>query len=121
MGEVTSPLYFGCLGDTGHYLWDMTGRKIHTHPLGGSRTPAFLDSMGLLVEMYREGEVVVTHIDIIWTLFGWKDYSVDTRPGSHSLFLFGGHVEYAAAMTMIQDDFPTVLDRQRTSLTRVGT
>lgn len=94
-GGVKRALYFGCIGDLGHYLHGLTGPRSKT--LDPQRdVPGFpwgvLIDTGLLKNGERrdvyDGRVWWTcgGKDTLWLAFFWWDNSVDSRPGSNSGF-----------------------------------
>jgi hypothetical protein len=94
--EVSDILYFGCLGQSGHYLFQPEvdpsrhTRTIHdgdcarfhlSHALYRALDTAFCPPVGTL------GRYMVSCVPP-WVIVSWWDNSVDRRPGSHSTFLF---------------------------------
>lgn len=85
-------LYFGCLRDSGHFLWDVNHqRRTYDIPEGFPCTPGALDG-GLLPKSKYCPTPGVTYLSYIngWTILSMADDSVDTRPGSLSVFLLRG-------------------------------
>jgi hypothetical protein len=123
VAETKRALYFGCLGEIGHYLHDAAGNIIWE----ASTVPGFpwsgrLDS-GLLKngrcpDVY-DGKVFWTCGGTpLWLAFFWWDNSVDRRSGSNSGFYVQGfdHEQAQAALEYACSMFPEVVARQRQPL-----
>lgn len=92
--------YLGCIADTGHTLL--------TEELG-SRFD-FSERRALSVEHQIEGVAKVHHLGG-WTALAFWDRSVDSRPGSNSVFIFRGELTFDAAVARAKEKFPTVWGR----------
>ncbi len=117
-------LYFGCLGDKGHYLFRRVGRELGDYAkLSYYETKAATpwgDNIdgGVFSKSPRRLEAGAIHACHLngWSLVYWADYSVDTRPGSHSTFVtksedcIGNH-DLLIARARIQ--WPEVFGRPR--------
>ncbi len=119
-------LYFGCLRESGHYLFaDESGRSLCKKKdveaivgflpdgilweIDGKFTPKSTSEQG----SYRE--VIVGQFRII----SWHDYTVDRRHGSNSSLLGVG---YESSDDMFADAavrFPSVMRRQTRTLSRM--
>lgn len=93
-------IYFGCLGGVGHFYYDIAGRSlgIRSKELGlpwervdGALTPGKRDRRGRLdyhaQDATHQGEAAIHHKDG-WTALAIHDFTVDSRPGSNSVFFF---------------------------------
>lgn len=112
MGE-TRVFYFGCCSESGHYLWRPGPRPYlcdgatlrHGQPWG-ARIDASLCVRGVQVE----GLALIHHKDG-WTALAFWDRSVDTRPGSNSVFLADGTHTFDQMVAIAKEHFPTVWQR----------
>ena len=100
------PLYFGCWDGVGHYLWNPGGRRIHPslHELFGSLDGKFCPTKD------REGDACLTHTSDKTILAFW-DRSVDSRPGSNSVFVLPGHLTFDQAVHEAKMVFPGIWNR----------
>jgi hypothetical protein len=91
--------YFGCVGDVGHYMhtpdlesdWDF----LRHNPWGVEIDDGF---KGL---QHKEG----------WTALAMVDYTVDSRPGSNSVFLAEGTYSLNEMIEIAKRDFPSISER----------
>jgi hypothetical protein len=100
--------YFGCMGGKGHYWFPHQPGSLHGvnrnvfGVIDGTFTPGY---------SYEQGaaqEVIIGPLRII----AWHDYSVDTRPGSHSTFVGYGYDSVNDMLTDAAKQFPAVMNRQ---------
>jgi hypothetical protein len=126
-------LYFGCVGESGHYLWGSSGgrRPLRLRREGQDQLLGVPSSIrnehsgkkplvpwGLSVDgglmpkrrPLKEGEAVLAHRDG-WTALSFWDRTVDTRPGSVSVFLFNAELEFHQAVRAAMREFPTIWKR----------
>jgi hypothetical protein len=100
-------LYFGCIGGSGHYLHDKLNpqRRYDSTPWGNSLDGALdpQDQQGVAMLSRREG----------WTAIGWSDRTVDSRPGSHSVFLVEAEVTAEQLLQAAKEQWPQVFSRFR--------
>lgn len=108
MRDNDTCMYFGCWGDKGHYLF--TKDRSSRYNFMGVTT-GFLDNLGKFNEQLPQGKIVVIRIGDQFTVLGWKDNSVDTRPGSHSQFIFSGVWDPATALEYAKTNFPDIFKR----------
>lgn len=114
-------LYFGCLQDVGHYLWDgedscsiygaeslekRTGIRAYSDDIfwgiDGRYVPKGTKAQG------AAKETIVSPFRIV----AWHDYSIDSRGASNSALL---GFEYESAEEMLADavvQYPSVMKRQ---------
>lgn len=105
--------YFGCIRDSGHYLWDVNHQtRTHEVPEGFPCPLATLDG-GLLPKSKHYPTQGVTYLSYIngWTLLSMADNSVDTRPGSVGVFILRGEYSYEDALGYARKLFPKVFER----------
>lgn len=124
--------YFGCWRDAGHYLWhrgtdgspikmydrgEAERRLLGSYPhSGGERTPGeipwgyHLDGGLLNQRRTKQGEAVVEQRDG-WTALSFWDYSVDSRGGSNSTFVFDELLEPARALELARTLWPPIFER----------
>lgn len=109
-------LYFGCIRDKGHYLWEREGSYTTNYERTGipGINPSLLKHIdgifcpGNTREQGRCNECIVPPVRII----SWWDYTIDPRPGSNSNLIGYG---YQTAEQMFEDArklFPSVMARQ---------
>lgn len=106
------PLYFGCWGEMGHYLW--TPR--HTRP-ADAEIPAFAGDGGrrldgTLCPLGREieGLCALAHLEG-WTVISFWDRSGDKRGKSNSNFLLPGTLGQQEALAAARAAFPALFAR----------
>lgn len=103
--------YFGCIRESGHYLWTGDLERIGHHQWPSLLPwPVEVVDTGLCPKDRDWGSAQVTHKDG-WTALSFWDWSVDTRPGSHSTFLFRDVLDFDAALARARELFPTVFAR----------
>jgi hypothetical protein len=113
-------LYFGCDNkESGHYLWKSgqdhlvrCERELGTDRMGLGFDFHMLDGGFLPYVSLKQGEAYLTHFGN-WTIVSFADFSVDSRPGSHSTFLCYGRVSYGAAIEAARQFFPRVWSRYK--------
>lgn len=91
-------LYFGCLNQTGHSL----------HSKQGSRG-LYYESTPWGIKL--DGGVTGFQQKDGWSAYGFADYSVDTRPGSNSIFLCAAEVSADELLTEAFNQWPEVWNR----------
>jgi hypothetical protein len=115
-------LYFGCIGQLGHYLWQ--SNKFDRH-IDTDKFPTFPWKINHLDTGLLDNGKHVDKCDgkVFWTCGGakerwfaffWWDRSVDTRPGSNSgLYVSGFEFSQRdAAFDYACKVFPEVIQRQ---------
>jgi hypothetical protein len=99
--------YFGCVGQAGHFLHDTRLRHIWPEPttpfgyLDGTLTPTATTTARLAALHHKDG----------WTALSMHDYSVDSRPGSHSTFVFHADLDFDGALAAATEHFPAIVSR----------
>ena len=114
---VPHVLYFGCLGGTGHHLWQPPGIGFHAHrvlpweSVDATLPPQKNPSKG----MYSAIEAPQGHASLRykdgWTALAFWDRSVDTRSGSNSNFFVRGDHTFDEMVKIAKDAFPRVWSR----------
>ena len=117
-------LYFGCIRDAGHFLWDPRNMVRRLRPPDDVRDFPWsmeqldhdlLDRRGLRTM----GKVmwVAGGRPVLWHAFLWWDNSIDQRPGSNSGFYVRGwdprRVDAVPAFDYAKSIWPEVVKRQR--------
>lgn len=114
MTSLAGIYYFGCVGETGHRLWDgnlnSTGRRL---PPDFPVDPSQLDGGIFPMTLKRGAEQGLAHVRHIggWTLMGFADFSVDRRPGSHSIFIAKGKHTFEQMVSLFASYLPSVYRR----------
>lgn len=108
--------YFGCLRESGHYLWLPSGSRTVADydqrlPVTFPCRLSTLDS-GFLPPRAPQDEGVAR----IWQTDGWTilafwDRSVDSRPGSNSAFVLEGDLSFEEATAAARGAYPEVWAR----------
>lgn len=108
--------YFGCWGDTGHYLWNRERRytregdcpfdpfypRVEGH--------AHIDGVFCPKNRQVQGEATVTVKDG-WTILAFWDRSVDHRPNSNSAFIERGAFTFEEMVSRAKAEFPAIWAR----------
>jgi hypothetical protein len=108
--------YFGCVGETGHYLWDRNLRRAYDACGFGWRDLDTYFCLGVAPGKpdcpsdQPEGAARLTHARGATVLAFW-DRSVDKRRGSHSTFVIEGTHDFDTAKALTQKAFPRVWER----------
>ncbi len=109
--------YFGCYGDKGHYLWV---RGMIQVPAFHHDTSHCLYPFGRLIDGgfiarsvfgdYKQGRAWLSHVGD-WTFLAFDDFSIDSRPQSHSTFVQSGRLGYDEMVAKCKADFPVIWAR----------
>jgi hypothetical protein len=116
-------IYFGCIGETGHFLH----RPDLRHSSAGSQSvlaqagiwpkcdggfcPGMEEAGGKHHKVEQvEGAAKVTHLDG-WTILAFWDRSVDHRRNSNSAFIERGTLSFDEMVSRAKKAFPTVWKR----------
>lgn len=114
-------LYFGCVGESGHYLWS-PGRAADDPPMKRAwheihRLPwgQHVDT-GLCPTDTRKEGIALHHVafdvnDLPWTAVSFWDSTVDKRPGSCSVFIVEGAHTAEQVIALSREAFPTIWAR----------
>jgi len=99
--------YFGCIGRPGHYVFKKNGAKIYNRfsnwisSMDGKLTPQFGST---------EGAALLHHFDG-FTILAFHDYSIDKRPGSNSMFIFPGELNFFQMIKYANNKFGQIMER----------
>lgn len=120
---TTAPrvLYFGCIRDTGHYLWEGEGSGMcragrdalpfDYRELDGCWTlPGERSRFGYWTRRPGQSVCKLTHAHG-WTFVGCWDNTVDGRPGSSSTFLAPGTLTFGEVLALAREVFLSVVAR----------
>lgn len=113
----TSPIYFGCIGRAGHFLYNSDGRTIY--PRRGEWFPWGLDEIDGPLQPQTEEQVeglCVLHRRDGWTCIAWWDRSEDSRPNSNSALFVEGYRDFEQMVGELSQHFPQVMLRQNCEL-----
>lgn len=106
-------IYFGCIGEAGHFAWASERARMS----GASGWGRWLSEMdGKLAPRDYEREFVPAFhslFDGTATVIAYWDRSVDSRPGSNSMFLAEGAFSLEEMLAMARVQFPTVAARAK--------
>ncbi len=105
--EYSKCLYFGCIKEAGHYLFISNGTSIYGE---WHKWVALRDGMLAPVFCREAGKALLHHYDG-FTIIAFWDYSVDTRPGSNSMFIMPGTKDFYGALEIANSYFPQVFKR----------
>lgn len=109
------PVYFGCKNsEPGHFLWypGLLGLGLHNsfydrfETLDGFLAPSETPQVEGVANI-----VYVNHKNLPATLLAFWDRSVDKRPGSNSLFILPGTLDFPNAVALASSSFPEVWKR----------
>ncbi len=117
------PLYFGCWDQVGHGFHRVNGLNANRGPqpvprpkvgevfhLAGPPTPWGLEVERLPPDSRRQGAAMLHHRDG-WTALAVDDYTVDSRPGSKSVFCFPSILSPEEAIEAAVEHFPRLAKR----------
>lgn len=103
------PLYFGCWNDVGHLLYDQHGQYVRREVLD-LLVAIGIDGAFRPTTCKEHGAGQFTWLGNI-TILSIHDYSVDSRPGSHSTFVLPGNLQFSEAKDAAAKAFPHVMKR----------
>ena len=105
--------YFGTVGRAGHYWHDETLRHARFDgpwPGKPSGYPwPYVD--GHFTESKGKQGVASVHHSEGWTVLAMADYTVDSRPGSNSVFVFDATLDWDEALIAAKERFPRIVAR----------
>lgn len=104
-------LYFGCIKDPGHYLYDKNGRKLLASSI---RELPFYENLldgGLLKNVPSTEGYGTLNVIRGWTIFSFWDRSVDSRQGSNSAALYHSVVDYCEMRKLMREHLPWLHER----------
>lgn len=107
-------LYFGCIRESGHYMWDARGRKSYhdiPQPWGYSIDGKLCPPGDPWAKNGQpQGSAALHHKDG-WTALAFWDRTVDSRPGSNSAFLADETLTFEQLLERAKEAFPQVFAR----------
>lgn len=114
--------YFGNATVPGHYLYLATPQGL-LHSVSCSEVPGFSRSLYSALDgaFYDAGQPGVYKHSYVppFHIISWEDRSGDTRPGSHSTFIFVGHArntETEVLLEIAKKECPSIFARQKVPL-----
>jgi hypothetical protein len=104
--------YCGQRARDGHYIWPSDGSDYQLSMEKVEPEAPFedLDDPDRWCGRHEQGLAKLTYIEG-WTVFGFREYSLDTRPGSHSTFAAKGTYTAAEMESEARRLFPEVWSR----------
>ena len=110
------PLYFGCWGELGHYLWTTKHRQVRADVMRS--LPSFVGAYGGKLDggfcpidpKEPEGLCALAQIEG-WTIVSFWDRSGDKRYKSNSNFLLPGTLGQQEALAAARAAFPALFAR----------
>lgn len=113
--EKFEPLYYGCSNNnTGHYVFTAEGGNIyslsHSEKTNNSNFLASNDAKLTPIDSYKQGRAIF-HIYPTFTILAFWDNSVDSRPGSNSMFMLPPGTTSANAIDTARKIFSSVFQR----------
>lgn len=108
--------YFGCIKESGHYLWTRRGNRLYEHD------PDLKDHFPLQIHIldgglippatwiHPQGHAFLAHING-WTVISFNDSSVDKRGGSCSAFVIQGIRTFENALAVSKRVYPEIFAR----------
>lgn len=106
-------LYFGCIKEKGHYLWQFENSKMYN--LNGFKgiNSKVLDHLdGIFTPAFpKQGNAMFSKVGPI-AILAWHDYTVDQRPGSNSALIGVGYHDTIEILNDAHKLFPSVIKRQ---------
>lgn len=116
---IKALLYFGCIRESGHYLWINESMRIHNWATlrdvakVTGVTQRFVDCIDGIYMPFdtRQGCYRLSHVPP-FKIIGWHDYTIDKRPGSNSNLLAVGMDDVREIIDAALIKFPSVMKRQ---------
>lgn len=105
LNEEYAPLYFGCWRQLGHDAFRPGMHRVRVRLEDISPWGTGLDS--------GRWDVAEPHLEVLegLTAVGFRDRSVDSRPGAISVFVLPGELDLSAALSAARAAFPLVFAR----------
>lgn len=119
--------YFGCgLSEKGHYWFVPLDGNLHH--INMRELPLVLGNIAKTIDgtlcptNAKQGIInrwlLESECSTVWTFIAFNDYSVDTRPGSNSVFIFEGNYDTIEACKLIDKYYPKIANRLITTETK---
>jgi hypothetical protein len=109
-----SAYYFGCVDNIGHYFWNTEGQRLSLVLPADLGLPWEHVDQNLLPKKPRNQGDGLFHMKDRWVALSVHDYTVDSRPGSHSTFFLRGGYRNVTMMLeelRLYPFFAKILDR----------
>jgi hypothetical protein len=120
MSAPQTAIHFGCWDRVGHFFHDTNGRSLGLDAIrlglpwdrvDGCLTPGRRDRRGRLdheaMSMSQQGKASIHHKDG-WTALAVHDFTVDSRPGSNTVFFFHADLDQEEVLFSVVEHFPTI-------------
>jgi hypothetical protein len=115
---IERTVYFGCVGQSGHYYWHRGSRGLPYKAGFNERESAtpwgYKIDGGLFPKHsgldFAEGVAHVVH-QHGWTALAFTDRSVDRRPGSWSVYCIPATLDGVEALAIAREAFPPIFER----------
>ncbi len=110
--------YFGCIRDTGHFLWCGENYYCHTFHRESKILSVpenllrVIDGTFIPTETHNQGIYKTSNIGKT-IIIAWHDYTVDSRPGSNSALIGIGFTNGEEMIDFAITKFPSVMNRQK--------
>lgn len=104
--------YFGCMREAGHYLYHPSGGTAYGYSVPNDFPCTQIPDAVFLPKQLPQDEGVASFLHLNgWTIIAFWDRSVDSRPGSNSVFLARGIMSFEAICAKSREAFPAVWKR----------
>lgn len=110
---ITRRFYGGCIGQSGHYLWDIHGHTIYRQDKDipwegwdGPLQPKHTNAEGLAIIHYKREEG-----GPMWTAISFWDRTVDKRGNSSSNFFADSHLSFDEMLEDAKEHWPYIFER----------
>lgn len=106
-----TPYYFGCRDESGHFVWTPDGQRVRKYGASADIVHFLYHTDNLLTPTAaQQGQASFGRL-FGYSFVSFKDYSVDSRPGSNSVFAIPGDWNYGETMERAKTVFPWVWER----------
>lgn len=114
---IERTVYFGCVGQAGHYYWHRGSEGLPYSAKGyegvtpwGTKVDGGLFPKGSGAS-FKQGEAHIVHHDDGWTAVAFTDRSVDSRPGSWSVYCIPAVLDGPEALAIAREAFSPIFER----------
>jgi hypothetical protein len=107
---MIEPLYFGCIKEPGHFVFNTQEEYIYHRKSPEVQFLCNNDGQLAPKDDNKHGATKIHHFTEYIIIAMW-DYSVDTRPGSNSMFLIPGRHTSGMAISLAKQFFPNIWKR----------
>ena len=108
-GDEMRIYYFGCKEESGHFLWKPNQITTAHYQLSGLPWK-YIDTALCPQTTSQQGVAKIHHKDG-WTAMAFWDKSIDSRPGSNSVFFYEDLLEYDQMIEAFEEHFPNIYNR----------